>query len=153
MIYKEKVPQKSSKIWIFWIFWFSAGTFTAPTGGTVGVPRCHSLRLYMRYDKKMKSKKFPKTIIFFDEFFSSKDFEKSNISKNHLFRKKLTFWKNRKCLTFPKKVDFLENVEFFKKHRKSLLKFFNFQKLLKKYLSSKKYTFSEIFHVVFFCRI
>ena len=37
----KKCPRKSSKTWIFCFFWIFGGTFTAPTGDTVGVPRCH----------------------------------------------------------------------------------------------------------------
>ena len=88
------MPPKIFKNMDFPIF---GGTFTAPTGGTVGVPRYHSLRLYMRDDKKIETKKFPKTFIFFDEKYFSKDFEKPKISKSHFFEEK---HENRKMMIF-----------------------------------------------------
>ena len=87
IIYKEKVPQKASKTWILLIFLIFGGTFTAPTGGTVGVPRCHSLRLYIRYDKKLKTENFSENVHFFDEKYFSKYFEKQKISNSNFFKK------------------------------------------------------------------
>ena len=137
MIYKEKVPLKIFKMWIFWIFGFSAGTFIAPMGGTVGVPRCHSLRLYMRYDKKMKSENFPKTIIFFRWKIFSKDFEKSKISKSHFF-------------------EIFRKIENFKKStfsKKWLFKIYNFSKSFEKYFHWKNKSFRKICTFYFFYRI
>ena len=102
IIYKEKVPQKASKTWILLIFVIFGGTFTAPTGGTVGVPRRHSLRLYIRYDiknrifKKIRNVSFFRTILkekiyhFFENFRKPKN--QLCISKSQLFLKKSTFF-------------------------------------------------------------
>ena len=119
----------------------------------------------MRYDTKIESKTFPQTLIFFDENDFSKDFEKSKISKSHFFRfllknskfsKSQLFRKNSKIFAFSKKSTFSKKVDFLKfsispqKHRKIwFLESFNFQNILKKYLSSKKCTFSENVHVFF----
>ena len=132
-------PPKIFKTWIFWIFWIFGGTFTAPTGGTVGVPRCHSLRLYMRYDKKMKSKKNPNIVYFFDEKYFSKDFEKSKMSKVtfSIFFEKLNIFKkvnffSRKNPTFS----IFRKSQLFRK--KWFFEMFDFSKSFEKYVSSKK---------------
>ena len=86
----------------------------------------------MRYDKNIKRKKNQKTFIFVDEKYFSTDFEKSKISKSHIFRKflkkvnifkKSTFSKTSKFSKFSKKSTFFEksdfwNFRFFKIFRK-----------------------------------
>ena len=120
-------PPKPSKTWIFWILWFSAGTFTAPTGGTVGVSRYHLLRLYMRHDKKIKTKTIPKTLIFsmkifFERFWKIKKFKKSlfrKFSKIRKFQKVNFFGKCLKgfCLflqnSWPENDEIIEKSTFF----------------------------------------
>ena len=81
-----------------------SGMFTAPTGGSVGVPRCQSMRLYTRYDNKIKYTIFPKMFIF---------------SMKHIFRKIL---KNRKFQKvtfsiFVEKLNIFKKVNIFRKHQ------------------------------------
>ena len=116
---RKKRPQNLQNL-IFWIFRIFGGTFTALTGGTVGVPRCHSLRLYMRYDLK-KNWVFFEKLYFFDEKYFSKDCWKiENFKKSTFFEK-------------------LKNFRFFNNFRKSVfLNFLIFQTSFEKYLSSKK---------------
>ena len=91
----------------------------------------------MRYDKNIKSKKFPKTFILFDEQYFSKDFEKSKISKSHVFRKS-------KILSFSKKLTFSKILSFSPKIEKSdFLKFSIFQNLLKNIFHRKNIHFRK----------
>ena len=124
---------------IFRIFRVFGGTFTAPTGGTVGVSRCHALKLYMRYDKKIKSTKNPKTFIFSTKNIFRKILKNRTFQKVTFFEKVDFFEKSKKWVFFLENVDFFENVEFFNKNRKSdFLKFSIFQNLSKNIFHRKK---------------
>ena len=75
----------------------------------------------MRYDTKIKSKLFPKTFIFFDEKYFTKDFEKSKISKNDnflVFFEKVYFSKILSFSTKIEKSDFFEIFDFSKSFEK-----------------------------------
>ena len=128
MIYKEKVLPKIFKNVNFLDFRIFGGDVNRAHGrhnGSSAMPLAeviHEIRL------KNKKSKFFEKLYFFDEKYFSKDF-------------------------FSKKVDFLKILMFFNKNRKKwLFEIFGFSKSFEKYLSSKKYTFSDFFYILFLYR-
>ena len=105
-------------------FGFSGGTFTAPTASTVGVARCHSRRLDMRYDKKIIKKQKIEMLDFFRWQIFFEKFQKSR-KKNRKFSKNI----------FSKKW---------------LFEIFRFFRFFEKYFSSKKKVFRKSFYFFIF---
>ena len=132
MIYKEKWPQKSSKIWNFLIFCIFGGDYRAHGrhSGSSAMPLAEVIH-EIRYKKVLKNVYFPMKNIFrkilknrkfqkvtFSIFFEKLNFfsEKSNIfdfSKKSTFSKKVTFWNFRFFKIF-RKICFIEKNKRFR---------------------------------------
>ena len=112
---------------IFMIFRIFGETFTAPTGSTEAVARCHLHSLGMRYDKNIKPRKNPKNFFFDEKKKSKKNRNQKFSKKNHFFFDR--FLVNKKVIFLLKKFDFqkFSKIDFFSKkksHRKK--SFFDF---------------------------